>query len=648
MSGAAEAPSSPSADRRTSSSADRRKRPRRIAPLLAGAGLAAVFALSLLARWPVHGGLPPGEDKALNARYLAALRAGEALPARDPMMIAPTGRVLAEHFPLGLYRVMKGWTALAPASDAERDRLGFGTLQALLFVAALLWLGFEAGGSARAAIWAGLLALAIPSLTLRTSVAWLRWEVLGVSALLAYGAASARALRLGSHAAAGLAALALPLAAWLWRPSATLTAVALGYGLLRLARGRLDPAAARWLAATALGAVAACLLPAWARHHGLLAGPIGIAALATLFGVIAWSRPAVAARPHAGLALAAGAGLAAAVAALAVGTGPYSDLGPLLVDRVRGLLGSADRDAVGRLYASVAEFRPATARFAKQPLHELARDQFGLLVVAAGLLAALVARRGGGSLVASGLRDARGLIAWIALAYGVLTLLFERSLVVAAPFVAAWAGGGIALAARARGALRGVALALAAVACLRGLAVLPAWREQVGLPGPIVPAGIAAAVAEATPATAVVAAHWSLGYELTYFAGRASWTDGLLEDPENRRRILEVWAPGTFEPPETWADQLRRAGATHVLVGPQVDVAVSLTYVGFAQAPGLEVRSDGTFRVVPDAPGAGAMVQMAGGREVAGFERLWSRRDGDGTRWSLYALVPWRSDAPAR
>src|SRR5690606_17485899 len=119
LSGAAEAPSSPSADRRTSSSADRRKRPRRIAPLLAGAGLAAVFALSLLARWPVHGGLPPGEDKALNARYLAALRAGEALPARDPMMIAPTGRVLAEHFPLGLYRVMKGWTALAPASDAE-------------------------------------------------------------------------------------------------------------------------------------------------------------------------------------------------------------------------------------------------------------------------------------------------------------------------------------------------------------------------------------------------------------------------------------------------------------------------------------------------------------------------------------------------
>jgi hypothetical protein len=606
-----------------------------------------VFALSLLARWPVHGLLPPGEDKALNARYLAALRAGEALPAHDPMMIAPAGRVVAEHFPLGLYRVMEAWTALAPASDADRDRLRFGALQALLFVAALLWLGFEAGGSTRAAVWAGGLALAIPSLTLRTSAAWLRWEVLGVAALLVYGAASARALRLGSRGAAALAALALPLAAWLWRPSVTLAAVALGYGLLRLARGRLDPTVARWLAATALGTAAACLLPAWARHHGLLAGPIGVAALATFFGVIAWRAPAVAARPHAGLALAAGAGLAAAIVAVAVGTGPYSDLGPLLADRVRGLLGSADRDAVGRLYASVAEFHPATARFAKQPLHELARDQFGLLVVATGIVAALAVRRGGETRAPSGLREARGLIGWVALAYGVLTLLFERSLVVAAPFVAAWAGSGVALAARARAPLRGVALALAVAAGLRGLAVLPAWRAQVGQPGPILPAGIAAAVAKTTPATAVVAAHWPIGYELPLFAGRASWSDGLLEDAENRRRILEVWAPGSFEPPETWADQLRRAGATHVLIGPRADVAVSLTYVGFAQAPGIDVQDGGSFRVIPDAPGAGAMVQMAGGRDVAGFERMWSQQAGDGTRWSLYAIAPWPAAAPS-
>jgi hypothetical protein len=179
------------------------------------------------------------------------------------------------------------------------------------------------------------------------------------------------------------------------------------------------------------------------------------------------------------------------------------------------------------------------------------------------------------------------------------------------------------------------------------IAHLPAWRAQVGQPGPILPAGIAAAVAKTTPATAVVAAHWPIGYELPLFAGRASWSDGLLEDAENRRRILEVWAPGSFEPPETWADQLRRAGATHVLIGPRADVAVSLTYVGFAQAPGIDVQDGGSFRVTPDAPGAGAMVQMAGGRDVAGFERMWSQQAGDGTRWSLYAIAPWPAAAPS-
>lgn len=633
MSGA-EAPSPP----------DRRSPRRRLAPLLAGAGLAAVFALSLLARWPVHGLPPPGEDKAMNARYLAALRAGEPLPARDPMLMAPAGRVLAEHVPLGLYRVMQAWTALVPASNADRDRLLFGALQAALFVAAMLWLGFEAGGSVRTAIWTGLLALSIPALTPRTSVAWLRWEVLGVAALAAYGAASARTLRLGSRSAAALAALALPLAAWFWRPSVTLAAVALGFGVLRLAIGRLEGSASRWLAATALGTVAACVLPAWARHHGILAGPIGVAALATLIGVFSARMPAVAARPDAGLAIAAGIAFATGLAALIGGAGPYSDLGPLLANRVRGLLGSAEFDALGRLYASVAEFQPATDRFATEPLRELARDQYGLLVVAAGAVAALAAWRRGAARE-RGLDDARALIGWIALAFGVLTLLFERSLVVAAPFVAAWAGSGVALAARARGAWGYAALALAVAACIHGLAVLPAWRGQVGRPPPLLPAGIAAAVAEATPATAVVATPWPLGYELLYFAGRASWSDGLLEDAENRRRILEDWAPGTFEPPETWADRLRRAGATHVLLGPDLHVVLSLFYLGFSQAPGVDTRGR-TGSVDPDAPGAGAMVQMVGGREVAGFERLWSQQDGDGTRWSLYAIAPWPAAAP--
>jgi hypothetical protein len=141
--------------------------------------LAVALGLSLWARWPVFGLLSPGEDKALSARYLADLRAGKALPERDLLMLGPEGRAIGEHLPLGLYRAMQAWTVLTPASDADTDRLRFGALASLLFVAALLWLGFEVGGGWRGALWTGLLALAIPSLTLRTSAAWLRWEVLG-------------------------------------------------------------------------------------------------------------------------------------------------------------------------------------------------------------------------------------------------------------------------------------------------------------------------------------------------------------------------------------------------------------------------------------------------------------------------------------
>jgi hypothetical protein len=600
--------------------------------------LAVVLALSVWARWPALGLLPPGEDKALNARYLAALRAGEPLPERDPLMAAPDGRVIADHLPLGLYRAMQAWVAVTPPSDADTDRLRFGAAATLLFVAALLWLGFESGAGWRGAVATGLFALAMPALTLRTSAPWLRWEVLGAAALVAYGAASARALRLGTRAPALAAAVALALAAWIWRPALTLALVALAFGWMRLALNRLELAEARWLAATALGSVAACVLPGWARHQGVLGGPIGVSALATL-AALALRNASLAASARAGAALAASAALAGVAAAI-LGSGVYSDLGPLFFDQLRGFVtGSAERDAVGRLYATVTEFQPATVRFLGDPLAALARDDFGLLVVASGLAAALaVGRDPRRHLEDRPLDPARSLLAWIALVYAVLTLLFVRSLVVAAPFAAAWAGGAVALTRRRHGWPRTFALVLAAAAILHGVATLPAWRREVGRPGPTLPPGIGAAVAQSTPPGAVIASAWTLGYELQLFAGRASYTDGLLEDPENRRRILEDWSPGVLEPAAVFGARMRSARVTHVLVGPPIDAAVALLYLGYAKTPGAEVGIERGFRLDPSAPGAGALVQMIGGLDVPGFERRWTRTSDDGTRWSLYEV----------
>jgi hypothetical protein len=617
--------------------------PRRASRSIVRAALVAgVLALAVWARWPALGVLPPGEDKALNARYLAALRAGEGLPERDPLMLAPDGRAIAHHLPLGMYRAMQAWTALTPASDADTDRLRFGALAALCFVAALSWLGFEAAAGWRGAFATALLSLAIPALTLRTSALWLRWEVLGSAALVAYCAASARALRRGTLGACIASAVLLPIAAWFWRPSLTLAGVALAYGWLRIAAGRLDAAGSRWLAATAAGTVAACVLPAWARHHVQLAGPIGVAALATAV-LLVLRRSGVRASRSAWLISVAGAALASAVAARLQG-GAFSDLGTLLFDQISGFLtGRLERDAVGRFYATVGEFQPATARFRGDWLGTLLRDDFGLLVVASGLAAALAARldpRPRDFELQQELGAARGLVGWIALAYCVLTLLFVRSLVVAAPFVAAWAGSGVALVTRRQGWLRALALLLAGAAALHGLIALPRWRAEIGRPGPTLPPGIGAAVAQSTPDDAIVATSWNLGYELQLFANRRSLEDGLGEDPENRRRILEVWSPGAVEAPAVWSARLRSEGVTHVLVGPPIDIATSLLYAGYSKAPGIEVGGDRGFRIDARVPGAAALVQMVGGLDVPGFTRRWTRPSADGVQWSLYEVAP--------
>ena len=436
-----------------------------------------------------------------------------------------------------------------------------------------------------------------------------------------------------------MAAFSIALAAWLWRPSLTLALVALVFGWALLAFDRLDGRATRWLAATALGTLAGCTIPVWARHHAVLAGPVGVAALATL-GALALRRTAIASQPRAGVGLAAVAGLAF-VAAAGLNGGAYSDLGPLFLGQLRGLfVGSAERDAIGLLYSTVVEFQPATARFRGDPLAALMRDDFGLLVLASGIAAAFAASLGERPRddEARRLGLARSLIGWLALVYGMLTVLFVRSLVVAAPFVAAWAGGGIALVARREGRSRGLVLILAGGVILHGVVETPAWRKEIGRPGPTLPPGIGALLGQSTPESAVIASAWTLGYEVQLFAGRASFSDGMLEDAENRRRILDVWSPGVLESPEAWAARLRSAGATHVLVGPSIDAALALLSLGYTRAPGVEVDGSRGFRIDPLAPGAGAMVRLISGDEVPGFVRRWTRPSEDGTRWSLYEI----------
>ena len=75
-------------------------------------------------------------------------------------------------------------------------------------------------------------------------------------------------------------------------------------------------------------------------------------------------------------------------------------------------------------------------------------------------------------------------------------------------------------------------------------------------------------LASETPPDAVVLAPWERGYEIQGYAGRRTVLDGLLEDPLNQRRIVEVARAWMAPRTDSLASLCRRMGADYLLVPP--------------------------------------------------------------------------------
>jgi hypothetical protein len=75
-------------------------------------------------------------------------------------------------------------------------------------------------------------------------------------------------------------------------------------------------------------------------------------------------------------------------------------------------------------------------------------------------------------------------------------------------------------------------------------------------------------LARETPPDAVVLAPWERGYEIQGYAGRRTVLDGLLEDPLNQRRIVEVARAWMASRTDSLVALCERTGADYLLVPP--------------------------------------------------------------------------------
>jgi len=217
-----------------------------------------------------------------------------------------------------------------------------------------------------------------------------------------------------------------------------------------------------------------------------------------------------------------------------------------------------------------------------------------------------------------------------------VTLLFERNKVLLAPLAAVALGG---LAARlverarseapARGVERTrgrppahVALAILFAACLavttwhaamlaisRRPALSPGLEEAIGF------------LRESTPPDAVVMSPWEHGYEVQAHARRATVMDGLIESPENQRRIVAFAEAAMSPKADSLAALCRRHRAGWLLVPPSSHLyAVAVV----ARAPFIGKLLPGT-PLTPAEADRVLVQMMVLGRAYPGFEKVFDR-----------------------
>jgi hypothetical protein len=127
-------------------------------------------------------------------------------------------------------------------------------------------------------------------------------------------------------------------------------------------------------------------------------------------------------------------------------------------------------------------------------------------------------------------------------------------------------------------------------------------------------------VAEQTPPNAIVATLWDAGYDLEARGGRASLCDGLIEDDENRRRIIALDAALMRRDGAALIRLCDQYGATWLLV-PDATSLESVAAVAGDPVAGKIVRGEPLIEGVDT--GRVLYHLMMGDALVPGFRRAF-------------------------
>lgn len=489
------------------------------------------------------GGVEFDFDPAFHFRQVKAVVELGRVPAVDPLGLPPAGKPVLALLPTLLYEAAGAWHRILAGLGLTHDLTASATcfialcggLIAVPVYAAARGLGLGAAAACVAALFAVL----CPAHVHRTVSHWLRYDALGTLLVTAHlaglaaalGAGKGRGLVLGSAAAA----LALTAAIAAWRVALVLVAleslVALAAFLIRRLRLSLLIALATSLAL----ALATSLVIPYLLTGPFLLSRTGALAFLTLGLLLLDAATALHAR-RGRAAWVARASLVAVILATSFGLGresAYDSLGGAIAMK----LGGARNDIGAVLLATNAEMETP------RPAHLVDADYFsamGLFPIVYALGRRLPRRRPAIAAPTSG--RAAGLALWhgATLMFFLLTLLFARHKVLAAPLLALYPGlvlDGAFRALPARRFLRITAVILVAAAL--AWTANDARRLVHVLPARLAPelrAALAWLKADARPGD-VVLGDWGRGYVIQLATGLPTVTDGLLELPEMRRRI---------------------------------------------------------------------------------------------------------------
>ena len=551
------------------------------------AAVALGTALRLIPSWRGSDRYPVS-DPMFHLRMTRVVSDQWRLPEVDTLACAPVGREVGRLLPTGLYWVAATFHRVAAEID-HRDLLTHARLFVALagaLVALPVYVATRALHRRQApALVAALVAVILPAHLHRSFGYWFRYDALGTLLIATHVALSLAALAATTHTRARVAsagaALAMVAALSVWRVGLTLPVLEAAFVLV-VALVRPPGAAFReWWTAQVLGGTLACLGLAYLREQSFVLSSVWLLAIGLAAAL--WT-------PWLSREGAPWKGRVAALALVALGVAlggrlagrerPYAEVLDAALRKVGGALGvHFVPSPMTSIALSVDELQGGTLADLLGPG---SLSWLGVPFLLAPLVWNAARRHGRRTPLGAG----PALLAWLSAGLLAGTFLFARNKIVLAPLVAVVIGGlfealapmepgtpGLKSRRPPRGIGAGPTARVVARALLVACILATAWdavRLALSRASRMEPGqrSALAFLASQTPPDAVVLAPWEHGYEIQGYAGRKTVLDGLLEDPLNQRRIIEVARAWLDPRTDSLSALCERTGADYLLVPP--------------------------------------------------------------------------------